>query len=175
MTYLTASCPALTLSNGDITYTMDNPPIPVGRVATHICSDSFVLSGDATRTCTDSASGGMWSGSMLTCIGKLLSSIKIPIIMVSLQEHVRTYPASLMESLPIHQPLLHVLMGVLPLTLVGWDFCCVETIIMRTCQPDRSWSGTEPFCQSQFSHMCYFLPTFIGIAKTVHESIPYSG
>ncbi|XP_064386229.1 CUB and sushi domain-containing protein 3-like isoform X1 [Halichondria panicea] len=64
-----ASCPALTLSNGDITYTMDNPPIPVGRVATHICSDSFVLSGDATRTCTDSASGGMWSGSMLTCIG----------------------------------------------------------------------------------------------------------
>ena len=43
---------------------------------------------------------------------------------------------------------------------------------MRTCQPDRNWSGTEPFCQSQFSHICYFPPTFIGIAKTVHESIP---
>ena len=24
---------------------------------------------------------------------------------------------------------------------------------MRTCQSDRNWSGTEPFCQSQFPHM----------------------
>ncbi len=73
--------------------------------------------------------------------------------MVSLQGHVRTYPASLMESLLIHQPLLHVLMRVLPLTLVGWGFCYVETIIMRTCQSDRNWSEAEPFGQSQFPHM----------------------
>ncbi len=119
MTSLTASCPALTLSNGDITYIMVTSPIPVGTVATHTCSATFVLSGDATRTCTDSASGGMWSGPMLTCIGKHLLSIKVPIIMVSLQGHVRTYPTSLMESLLIYQPLLHVGMGVLPLTLVG--------------------------------------------------------
>ena len=128
MTSLTASCPALTLSNGDITYTVDTSPIPVGTVATHSCSATFVLSGDATRTCTNSASGGMWSGPILTCIGKLLSSIKVPIIMVSLQGHVRNYPASLMESLLIHRPLLHALMRVLPLILVGWGLCYVETI-----------------------------------------------
>ena len=72
VTSLTASCPALTLSNGDITYIMNTSPIPVGTLATHSCSDSFVLSGDATRRCTGSASGGMWSGLMLTCIGKHL-------------------------------------------------------------------------------------------------------
>ena len=70
MTSLTASCPALTLSNGDITYTMVTSPIPVGTVATHICSATFVLSGDATRTCTDSGGRGMWSVPILTCIGK---------------------------------------------------------------------------------------------------------
>ena len=73
MTSLIASCPALTLSNGDITYnyTTVTSPIPVGTVATHTCSATFVFSGDATmaRTCTNSASGGMWSGSILTCIG----------------------------------------------------------------------------------------------------------
>ena len=71
MPSFTASCPALTLSNGDITYTVNTSPIPVGTVATHSCSATFVLSGDATRTCTDSASGGMWSVPILTCIGKL--------------------------------------------------------------------------------------------------------
>ena len=76
VTSLTASCPALTLSNGDITYITDTSPIPVGTVATHTCNATFVLSGDATRTCTDSASGGMWSGPILTCIGKHLLSIK---------------------------------------------------------------------------------------------------
>ena len=97
MTSLTASCHALTLSNGDITYIMDTSPIPVDTVATHTCNVMFVLSGDATRTCTKSASGGVWSGSMLTCIGKHLLSIKVPITMVSLQGHVRIYPISPME------------------------------------------------------------------------------
>ncbi len=72
MTSLTASCPALTLSNGSITYTTVTSPIPVGTVATHICSAMFVLSGDATRTCSKNASGGMWSGSILRCIGNLV-------------------------------------------------------------------------------------------------------
>ncbi len=78
MTSLTASCPALTLSNGDITYNVtDASPIPVGTMATHICSATFVLSGDATRTCTDSSSGGMWSGSILICIGNF--SVNYPL------------------------------------------------------------------------------------------------
>ena len=89
MTSPTASCPALTLLNGDmITYNMNTSPIPVDTVATHTCSATFVLSGDATRTCTNSASGGIWSGSMLTCSGKQSSlvvlSIKVHTIMVSL-------------------------------------------------------------------------------------------
>ncbi len=77
MTSLTASCPALTLSNGDITYnvTITVSPIPVSIVATHTCSATFMISGDATRTCTNSASGGMWSGSILRCIGKQSSLV----------------------------------------------------------------------------------------------------
>ncbi len=71
MTSLTASCPTLTLSNGDITLDVNTSPTPVNTVATHTCNPTFVLSGDATtRTCTDTASGGMWSGSTLICIGK---------------------------------------------------------------------------------------------------------
>ncbi len=120
MTSLTASCPTLTLSNGDITLDVNTSPTPVNTVATLTCNPTFVLSGGATRTCTDTASGGMWSGSTLTCIGKQSYCKVTIIIIVSLQGHVMIYPTtSLMEPLPIHQP-LHVLMGALPLTLVGW-------------------------------------------------------
>ncbi len=71
----TASCPALNLSNGDITYTMDTSPLPVGTVATHTCRATFVLSGDTTRTCTNNSGRGMWSEPMLTCISKQSSLV----------------------------------------------------------------------------------------------------
>ncbi|XP_064386406.1 uncharacterized protein LOC135334956 isoform X2 [Halichondria panicea] len=129
-----ASCPALTLLNGDmITYNMNTSPIPVDTVATHTCSATFVLSGDATRTCTNSASGGIWSGSMLTCSGTC-------------------------EDLPniTNGAIAYIYSSASPRTNGSTAIysCGMMLMVMgssiRTCQSDRSWSGDEPFCQRVF-------------------------
>ncbi|XP_064386417.1 receptor-type tyrosine-protein phosphatase alpha-like isoform X4 [Halichondria panicea] len=126
-----ASCHALTLSNGDITYIMDTSPIPVDTVATHTCNVMFVLSGDATRTCTKSASGGVWSGSMLTCIGTCedLPNITNGVIVYS-STSPRTNGSTATYS-------------------CGMMLMLSEDSI-RTCQPDRNWTEAEPFCQRVF-------------------------
>ncbi|XP_064386146.1 uncharacterized protein LOC135334769 isoform X3 [Halichondria panicea] len=129
-----ASCPALTLSNGDITYIMNTSPIPVGTLATHSCSDSFVLSGDATRRCTGSASGGMWSGLMLTCIGTCedLPSITNGVIAYSSTSPPRTDGSTATYSCGMMMELM----------VIGSS--------VRTCGSDRNWTEAEPFCQRVF-------------------------
>ena len=111
---------------------------------------------------------------MLTCIGKqliLLLSSKVPGFLTGTCEDLPSITNGVIAYSSTSPPRTD---GSTATYSCGMGFL-LRGDNMRTCQPDRSWSGTEPFCQSQFSHMCYFLPTFIGIAKTVHESIPYSG
>ena len=46
-------------------------PILAGAVATHSCSDGYLLSGEMNRTCTDGvAGGGVWEGDALMCRGE---------------------------------------------------------------------------------------------------------
>ena len=46
-------------------------PILAGAVATHSCSDGYLLSGEMNRTCiTRPTEGGVWGGDALMCRGE---------------------------------------------------------------------------------------------------------
>ena len=68
---LPASCSNLTLNNGMVTITPMGFPILAGAVATHTCSDGYLLSGEMNRTCmTRPTGGGVWGGDALMCRGE---------------------------------------------------------------------------------------------------------
>ena len=68
---LPESCPNLTLNNGMVTITPLGFPILVGAVATHNCSDGYLLSGEINRTCMiNSTGGGVWGGDAQMCRGE---------------------------------------------------------------------------------------------------------
>ncbi len=64
---LTAICPALTLSNGGISYNPATSPRLEGAMATHSCNPGYTLTPmgvSMTRTCQATM---MWSGAAPTC------------------------------------------------------------------------------------------------------------
>ena len=66
-----ASCSNLTHVNGAVVYTTMRFPILAGAVATHSCSDGYLLSGVMNRTCmTRPIGGGVWGGDALMCRGE---------------------------------------------------------------------------------------------------------
>ena len=68
---LPASCSNLTLNNGMVTVTPMGFPILAGAVATHSCSNGYLLSGEMNRTCmTRLTGGGVWGGDTLMCRGE---------------------------------------------------------------------------------------------------------
>ncbi len=70
------TCPDLTVpANGMIDYNMGTASLrPVDTVATYTCNTGYTLNGDSTRVCV---SGGIWSGSTLTCQGKFCNSFTV--------------------------------------------------------------------------------------------------
>ena len=130
-------------------------PILAGAVATHICIDGYLLSGEKNRACmTRPTGGGVWGGDALMCRGEqrcgshgLSRTIIIMIIdylvaicddLPNITNAVITYSPSTSQRL-VDSVATYTCQ--LDLPLVG--------NAQRTCQTDRSWSGTEPYCQRQ--------------------------
>ena len=65
--YTVVECPPLSLSNGIVTETGNNP----GDIANYNCSVNFTLVGSDIRTCEASGNNnGSWSGSDPECFSK---------------------------------------------------------------------------------------------------------
>ncbi len=65
-----ADLPALI--NGEISYSSENVPRPIGTVASHDCNIGFYLDGPAARTCVENAGSGMFDMTAPTCIRKFI-------------------------------------------------------------------------------------------------------
>jgi len=63
---LADGCPALTITNGNVTSEPPETPPFVGSSATYFCDDGFTLDGNITRTC-ESANNGTWTGRAPQC------------------------------------------------------------------------------------------------------------
>jgi len=59
-------CPALTITNGNVTYEPPETPSFVGATATYFCNNGFTLDRNIMRTC-ESANNVTWTGTAPQC------------------------------------------------------------------------------------------------------------
>ncbi|CAH1248684.1 CSMD1 [Branchiostoma lanceolatum] len=94
------------------------------------CAEGYILSGSSNRTCQ---ADGLWSGTQPTCSALECPELDAPL---NCDKTGGTYVGSFLVFF-CHNGY----------DITGGDF-------MRTCEPDQTWSGTQPTCQLYTGVQC---------------------
>ncbi|XP_064386052.1 sushi, von Willebrand factor type A, EGF and pentraxin domain-containing protein 1-like [Halichondria panicea] len=126
-----AICNDLQIENGDINYYPDTTPRTKETIALYSCVSGNKLSGVSIRSCVDGRNGmgGVWTGSMPSCIAICNSLI--------LAHGVISYSSSTTPRLE----------GTVAIHSCDEGYGLSHNGRIRTCQPDRTWSGEDITCQ----------------------------
>ncbi len=133
-------CPDLSLTSGQVLYSDTTPPRYEGSTATYACGNGYQISGTATRMCT--ASG--WSGTPPSCTGLLIDWFPLPFLTAICPD--LTLSNGLINYTPTSTPRLE---GATATHSCDTGYTLSSSTPTRTCQSDRTWSGSSLTCPSE--------------------------
>ena len=149
ITFCAVICPDLSLTNGQVLYSDPTISRAVSSTATYSCGSGYRISGTATiRMCT--ASG--WSGTPPSCLGSLTDCMILTVILswipflTAICSDLPTPVNGVIIYSPTSTPRLQGAMATHS-CVTGYQLSSSTTT--RTCQSDRTWSGSSLTCQSE--------------------------
>ncbi|XP_064386538.1 sushi, von Willebrand factor type A, EGF and pentraxin domain-containing protein 1-like isoform X2 [Halichondria panicea] len=117
--------------NGDIIFNPDTTPRAEGATAVYSCVSGYKLSGVNIRTCVNGTSGmGVWTGSIPSCRAICDN--------ITLTHGVISYSPSTTPRLE----------GTVATHSCDEGHGLSPSVRIRTCQPDKTWSGEDILCQT---------------------------